>query len=95
MTAALALRLDMAMARVAAAVAADDALALSVAAEALGDVAQEAGRVAHPDAALRHAVGAALARVAEHGAALAAQLDSMRPETHRGRQVRAAYRGAP
>lgn len=95
MTAALAIRLDMAVARVAAAIAADDAQALAVATDALRDVAQEAGRVPHPDAALRRAVHAALARVAEHGAALAAQLDAMRPETHRGRHLRAAYRSAP
>jgi hypothetical protein len=93
-TAALAIRLDMAGARVAAAVRSGDALALLAAALQLHEVVEETGRIAAPDARLRGAAALALARLERAGERLAAELAAQTEGRHRDSRLRGAYRGA-
>ncbi len=93
-TAALAIRIDVAVARVASAIAVGDALALLAASARLTEVAEEAGRVAAPDARLRGAVRSALALVDGAPEALAGQLAALAGADRHDRRLRAAYRDA-
>jgi hypothetical protein len=93
MTAALAVRLGMARAQIAAATAAGDGAALLRAAGVLEGLGSELAQVARPDAAVRRGVDDLMLAIHAAEATLAPVMAEQAARVSRDRRLRGAYRG--